>query len=88
MKGMGALQAMTLSLLRRLPVPLERDVVLLAVADEEVGNMESRPRSSAGTKSAVARRERRLDGVDGILFEGQVVFPISVGEKATRGARS
>lgn len=82
MKGMGALQAVTLSLLRRLPVPLERDVVLLAVADEEVGN--------TGIQAAIERWDEigcshvvneGSMGVDGILFEGQVVFPISVGEK-------
>ena len=82
MKGMGAIEAMTLALLRRLPVPLERDVVLLAVADEEVDN--------TGIRAAIERwdeigcshvvNEGGM-GIADLLFEGQVVFPISVGEK-------
>jgi len=82
MKGMGAIEAMTLALLKRLPVPLERDVVLLAVADEEVDN--------SGIRAAIERwddigcshvvNEGGM-GIDGLLFEGQVLFPISVGEK-------
>ena len=82
MKGMGAVEAMTLSLLRRQPVLLERSVVLLAVADEEVGN--------SGIQAAIERwdeigcshviNEGGI-GVEDILFDGQTVFPISVGEK-------
>jgi acetylornithine deacetylase/succinyl-diaminopimelate desuccinylase-like protein len=37
MKGMGILELMTMLLLRRLDVPLRRDVVFIACADEEVG---------------------------------------------------
>mgnify|MGYP000524512834 CR=1 FL=1 len=82
MKGMGAIEAMTLALVRRLPVPLERDVVLLAVADEEVDN--------TGIRAAIDRwdeigcshvvNEGGM-GLDSLLFDGQVMFPISVGEK-------
>ena len=36
MKGMGIIELMTLVWLKRLNIPLRRDVVLLAVADEEV----------------------------------------------------
>ena len=38
MKGLGAVELMTMIWLKRLEVPLDRDIVLLAVADEEVGN--------------------------------------------------
>ncbi len=82
MKGMGAIEAMAFSMLVRQPVLLERDVVLLAVADEEVDN--------TGIRAAIERwndigcshviNEGGM-GLDGILFDGQVVFPISVGEK-------
>lgn len=37
MKGMAIMELMTLLLLKRHRIPLKRDVVLLAVADEEVG---------------------------------------------------
>ena len=82
MKGMGAIEAMTLALLHRLKVPLDRDVIFLAVADEEVDN--------TGIRAAIERwdelgcshviNEGGM-GVDGLLFERQVLFPISVGEK-------
>jgi acetylornithine deacetylase/succinyl-diaminopimelate desuccinylase-like protein len=85
MKGMGALEAMTLRLLARHRVPLTRDVILLAVADEEVDN--------AGMRQLVERRWAELDcgvlinergmGLTGLLFEGQTVFAITVAEKGT-----
>ena len=37
MKGMGIMELMTVLLLKRQAVPLKRDVILIAVADEEVG---------------------------------------------------
>lgn len=83
MKGMGAIEALTLVWLKRLAVPLERDVILLAVGDEEVDNL--------GMKHLVEQRWSSLDcgvlvnegglGVKNLLFEGQTVFAVSVAEK-------
>jgi acetylornithine deacetylase/succinyl-diaminopimelate desuccinylase-like protein len=85
MKGMGALETMTLKLLARHRVALKRDVVLIAVADEEVDN--------AGMHLVVDQKWGELDcgvllneggiGLKGLLFEGQTVFPITVAEKGT-----
>jgi acetylornithine deacetylase/succinyl-diaminopimelate desuccinylase-like protein len=83
MKGMGALELMTLVWLKRAQVPLERDVILIAVGDEEV--------DSQGLKHLLATSWSQLDcgqvvnegglGVQGLIFEGQTVFAISVAEK-------
>jgi acetylornithine deacetylase/succinyl-diaminopimelate desuccinylase-like protein len=82
MKGMGAIELLTLSWLHRLRVPLRRDVILLAVADEEVDNR--------GAKQLVERWSE-LDcgavinegglGVPGVFFDDQTVWAISVAEK-------
>jgi len=83
MKGMGAIELMTLVWLKRLEVPLRRDVVLLAVADEEVDN--------TGMREIVDRHWGRIAcshlvnegglGLRDALFKGQTVFAISVAEK-------
>lgn len=82
MKGMGAIEAMTLALLVREDVPLERDVVFLAVADEEVTN--------TGIQAAIERWDElgcsHVINEGGMLlrdalFDGQTLAPISVGEK-------
>lgn len=82
MKGMTALEAMTMVQLKRLGVPLRREVVLLAVADEEV--------DSRGMDSIVRVWERvgcshlvneGGYGLDGMFFEGQTFHAISVAEK-------
>ncbi len=83
MKGMGALELMTMVLLKRLNVPLKRDVVLLAVADEEVDN-----------KGMLHMVEQRWDdlgcthvinegglGIRGAIFKDHTVVAISVAEK-------
>lgn len=85
MKGMGALELMTFIQLHRAKVPLRRDVLLLAVADEEVDNQ--------GMHLLVDQLWSELDcgvlineggiGLPGLLFEGQTVFPITVAEKGT-----
>ncbi|MFT3711391.1 MAG: M20/M25/M40 family metallo-hydrolase [Archangium sp.] len=85
MKGMGAIETMTLKLLARHHVALRRDVILIAVADEEVDN--------AGMHHVVDTKWNELDcgtllneggiGLKGLLFEGQTVFPITVAEKGT-----
>ncbi len=83
MKGMGALELMTMVWLKRLKVPLSRDVILLAVADEEVNNL--------GMQQIVDHHWGRIGcshlvnegglGIKDIVFEGQTVNAISVGEK-------
>ncbi len=88
MKGMGVIELMVLRLAARHDVPLRRDLVLLAVADEEVSNH--------GIEAVAARwdeigcshaiNEGGIGIVD-MLFEGQTVFPISVGEKGVYWAR-
>jgi len=85
MKGMGALELMTLALLKRGAVPLRRDVILIAVADEEVHN--------GGMHLLVDTLWKDLDcgvlineggvGLKGLLFEKQTVYPITVAEKGT-----
>ncbi|MFN7147191.1 MAG: M20/M25/M40 family metallo-hydrolase, partial [Myxococcota bacterium] len=83
MKGLGAVQAMTMVELARLGVPLRRDVILLAVADEEVDN--------AGMVDLVKHHWDRIGcshvlnegglGIRDLLFPGQTVYGISVAEK-------
>ncbi len=84
MKGMGTLELLTVVWLQRLQVPLDRDVILLAVADEEVDN--------GGARSLVAPEvwkdlgcshviNEGGVGIDGALFDGQAVHAISVAEK-------
>lgn len=85
MKGMGALELMTLVWLKRLNVPLQRDVLLLAVADEEVDNRGMHHLVDtmwAELECGVLLNEGGI-GLQGLLFEGQTVFPITVAEKGT-----
>ncbi len=83
MKGMGALELMTLVLLKKHQVPLDRDVVMLAVADEEVSN--------TGAVDLVELWDEKIRcgtmlneggfGVTDALFDGQAVHAISTAEK-------
>ena len=83
MKNMGVMELMTLLLLKRLDVPLRRDVILIAVADEEIGG--------TGMQYLVDTYWPFLDcghlvnegglGLQDMLVPGQAVYPISVGEK-------
>ena len=85
MKGMGVMELMTMLLLKRNEVPLKRDVILIAVADEETGG--------EGMQYLVNTYWDYLDcgqlinegglGLYDMLFEGQTVYPISVGEKGS-----
>ena len=82
MKGMTAIQAVAMLALEQRGEPLDRDLILLAVADEEVDNL--------GIKAAI-RDWDQLGcshvineggmGLNDVFFEGQPVWPISVGEK-------
>jgi acetylornithine deacetylase/succinyl-diaminopimelate desuccinylase-like protein len=84
MKGLGVIQLMAFLLLKRQNVPLTRDVILMAVPDEEVG----------GDLGAKWMRDNHYDELDPeyILDEGgfgsrdlfapeRLVFGISVAEK-------
>ncbi len=83
MKGMGAIETMTLVLLKRLNVPLTREVILIAAGDEEV--------NSLGMKDLVEHHWKELDcgvmvneggvGLKDLFSKGQTVFPITVAEK-------
>ncbi len=83
MKGMGTLELQTFRWLSRQHVPLKRDVILLAVADEEVGE--------GGMRLLTEQLWGELDcghiineggmGVRGLLTPDQTTFAISVGEK-------
>jgi len=89
MKGMGVLELMTLVWLKRLDVPLERDVVLVAVADEELDNL--------GMRQLVGEHWDLLGcshlineggfGARDALFEGQTLHSISVAEKGVLWVR-
>ncbi|TVQ91670.1 MAG: M20/M25/M40 family metallo-hydrolase [Deltaproteobacteria bacterium] len=83
MKGLGTAELQVMALLKRLDAPLRRDVLLVAVADEEVNNL--------GMIQLVEDHWDDLNcayvinegayGVVDALFEGQTVHAISVGEK-------
>ncbi len=83
MKGMGVMELMAFVQLKRLRVPLVRDVVLLCTCDEEIG-------STLGAHWLVDNYFADLDpafvldegghGVRGVFSAGDV-FEISVGEK-------
>ena len=80
---MGVMEAATLAVIAQERVPLQRDLILLAVADEEVENR--------GIQFLVDHHWDELQceyvineggiGVVDMFFEGQTVYPISVGEK-------
>jgi len=89
MKGMGALQTMVMVLLRRHQVPLRREVILLAVADEEVANqgMIHLVRDHWDEIGCSQLVNEGGFGLEGLFFEGQTVFPISVGDKGVLWVR-
>lgn len=83
MKGLGALELMTMVWLKRLHVPLRRHVILLAVAAEESDSggirfVVDKHWSKVGCSHAV--NEGGI-GVHDLLLEGQTVYAISVAEK-------
>jgi len=82
MKGMGALEVMAMRLLAEHEIALTRDVVLLAVADEEVNNLGAyglaERWSTIGCSQMI--NEGGL-GVRDALFDGQAVHAISAAEK-------
>ena len=89
MKGMGVLELQTLVWLKRLGVPLKRDVILLVVADEEVDNLGFRQLAQLhwdriGCSQMV--NEGGL-GLKDVIYPGQTVFAISTGEKGVLWVR-
>ncbi len=84
MKGMGAVELMTIVWLKRLGVPLDRDVVLLAVADEEVDNGGARQLADPAVWKDIGCSHMINEGGLGVrdaLFEGQAIHAISTAEK-------
>lgn len=66
MKGTAAVQVTLMRLLKRRNVPLKRDVILLAVADEEAGG--------TGARSIVEDHLDLIRGAEFLLNEGDVAY--------------
>jgi acetylornithine deacetylase/succinyl-diaminopimelate desuccinylase-like protein len=66
MKGTAAVQTTLLRLLKRQNVPLKRDVILLALADEEAGGL--------GAKSIVKDHLELIRDAEFLLNEGDVAY--------------
>ncbi len=83
MKGMGAIEVMTMLLLARYDVPLRRDLVLLAVADEEVDNTGAREIAEKHWDKVGCSHMVNEGGfgIKDLFSDGQTVFAISVAEK-------
>ena len=84
MKGLGVVQLMSFIMLKRLNIPLARDVILMVVPDEEVGG-------ALGARWMLERHYAELDpeyildeggfGSTDLFAPGKLVFGISVAEK-------
>lgn len=86
MKGAVAQQLMVLLLLKRLNIPLQRDVIFAATADEEIGGVDGFGVSwLVKHHPDLLRAEFGLTELGGYTMEfaGQVVYPIQVAEKGT-----
>lgn len=66
MKGTAAVHVTLMRLLKRLNVPLKRDVILLAVADEEAGG--------TGARSIIENHLDLIRGAEFLLNEGDVAY--------------
>ena len=66
MKGTATVHATLLRLIKRLNVPLKRDLILLAVADEEAGG--------TGARSLVEKHSELIRGAEFLLNEGDIVY--------------
>lgn len=82
MKSLGAMELQTMVLLKRQGVALDRDLVLLAVADEEVDNLGAKQLAGMWEKIGCSHviNEGGI-GVRGALLDDQLVFPVSITEK-------
>ncbi|MCB9687560.1 MAG: M20/M25/M40 family metallo-hydrolase [Alphaproteobacteria bacterium] len=90
MKGMGIVELQTMRWLARLKVPLDRDVILLAVADEEVSNKGARQLAEPDVWKDIGCSHMINEGGLGIrdaLFDGQAVHAISTAEKGALWVR-
>ncbi|MFQ5720855.1 MAG: M20/M25/M40 family metallo-hydrolase, partial [Acidobacteriota bacterium] len=84
MKGIGVLHLMAMLTLKRQAIPLDRDLLLMAVADEEVGG-------ARGARWMLDHHPDLLDvgivfdeggfGARDVLADGRLVFAVSVAEK-------
>jgi acetylornithine deacetylase/succinyl-diaminopimelate desuccinylase-like protein len=89
MKSVGVVELLSVALLKRLGVPLRRDVILLAVGDEEVNNLGIRHLAEhrwgdIGCSQLI--NEGGL-GVKDAMVEGVTVFAISFVEKGNLWVR-
>ena len=66
MKGTATVHATLMRLLKRLNVPLKRDLILLAVADEEAGG--------TGARAIVEKHPELIRDAEFLLNEGDVVY--------------
>ena len=66
MKGTATVHATLMRLLKRLNVSLKRDLILLAVADEEAGG--------TGASSIIEKHPELIAGAEFLLNEGDVVY--------------
>ncbi|HKV33668.1 MAG TPA: M20/M25/M40 family metallo-hydrolase [Pyrinomonadaceae bacterium] len=66
MKGTATVHAMLMRVLKRLNIPLKRDLILLAVADEEAGG--------TGATAIVEKYPELIRGAEFLLNEGDVVY--------------
>jgi acetylornithine deacetylase/succinyl-diaminopimelate desuccinylase-like protein len=87
MKGLGALEVMTMVLLKRNQVPLERDVVLMAVGDEEVNDDGMQYAIEHDWPGCAQMVNEGGIGIKDLLFKGQTVFAVSVAEKGVLWVR-
>ena len=66
MKGTATVHATLMRLIKRLNIPLKRDLILLAVADEEAGG--------TGASSIIEKHPELIRGAEFLLNEGDVVY--------------
>jgi acetylornithine deacetylase/succinyl-diaminopimelate desuccinylase-like protein len=89
MKGIGVIEALSLVWLKRLGVPLRRDVIVLAVGDEEVDNLGAQDLADHHWQEIGCSQllnEGGL-GVKGALFDDLTTFAVSFTEKGALWAR-
>jgi len=82
MKSLGAIELMAMVWLKRLKVPLKRDIILLAVSDEEVDNKGAHRLAKTWEDIGCSHliNEGGL-GITDAIFEGQTIYGISTVEK-------
>ena len=88
MKGLTAMHAMSMALVARGGIALRRDLVLIAVSDEEVSNlgMAQVAERWGGLGCGHVLNEGGI-GIRDLFFDGQDVVTVSVGEKGALWGR-